>query len=206
MGVIDAALLATVVLMQGALWMVYQGSANNTGIHWVWPLCFWLAMAAGLVLKGVTPLVGFLSIATLCLIDKNIRWLRNLWPFTGLLLLLFLTLIWVILVNEAEHSNYLMQMIHKDLLPKLKGGHESHGKPPLFHLAILPLTFWPASLFLWPTAVYAFRHRNEKAVRFLLSWVIPSWIFLKSCPPSCPSIFFLFFRLWRYWPQWRLIL
>ncbi|MCE3046128.1 glycosyltransferase family 39 protein [Legionella sp. 16cNR16C] len=187
MGVIDAALLATVVLMQGALWLIYQASANNTRIHWAWPLCFWLAMTAGLVLKGVTPLVGFLSIAALCLVDKNIRWLRNLRPFTGLLILISLTLIWVILVNQAEHSNYLMQMIHKDLLPKLKGGHESHGKPPLFHLAILPLTFWPASLFLWPTAAYAFRHRHEKAVRFLLSWVIPSWLFFEIMPTKLPQ-------------------
>ncbi|KTC76078.1 melitin resistance protein [Legionella birminghamensis] len=187
MGVIDAALLASVVLMQAALWIVYQASANKVRVNYLWPLCFWLAMAAGLVLKGVTPLVGLLSITALCIIDRDLRWLRNLWPFTGLALLLSLSLIWVILVNEAEHSNYLMQMIHKDLLPKLKGGHESHGKPPLFHLAILPLTFWPASLFLWPAGVYAFRHRKETAVKFLLAWIIPTWAFFELMPTKLPQ-------------------
>ena len=187
MAVIDASLLFSVVLMEGALWVIYQGFFEKRSIHWCWPLIFWLAMTFGMVLKGVTPLMGVLSISALCLIERNIRWLQALMPLRGLLLFTGLTLMWVILINQAEHSNYLLQMINHDLLPKFKGGHESHGKPPLFHLALLPLTFWPASLFLWQGATHAWRNRQQRTIQFLLAWLLPIWIFFELMPTKLPQ-------------------
>lgn len=187
MAVIDAALLFSVVLMQGALWIIYQGSFNNERIHWWWPLLFWLAMSFGMVLKGVTPLVGVLSLISLCIIEREVNWLRNLCPIRGLILFSGLTFAWVYMVNQAEHSNYLLQMIHHDLLPKLQGGHESHGKPPLFHLALLPLTFWPASLFLWQGASHAWSNRQQRTIKFLLAWLLPTWLFFELMPTKLPQ-------------------
>ncbi|WP_058452505.1 ArnT family glycosyltransferase [Legionella maceachernii] len=187
MAVIDASLLSSVVLMQGALWIIYQAGIEGKRVHWGWAACFWLAMTYGLVLKGVTPLVGILSIIALCLVERRIAWLRNLQVMKGVLVFIALSLAWIIMVNEAEHSNYLLQVIHRDLLPKLKGGHESHGKPPLFHLLILPLTFWPASLFLWQAGVHAVKHRREKVIKFLLAWIIPTWIFFELMPTKLPQ-------------------
>lgn len=183
MAVIDTSLLSSILLAQGALWMIYQ----NKQAHWGWALCFWLAMSYGFVLKGVTPLVGVLTIISLCCIERRFDWLRNLHILSGLGLFILLGLAWVLMVNQAENSNYLMQMIHKDLLPKLQGGHESHGKPPLFHLLILPLTFWPASLFLWQGGLFAFQHRHEKTVKFLLSWILPTWLFFEIMPTKLPQ-------------------
>lgn len=187
MAVIDASLLLSVLLMQGALWHCYEKGINEQRSHWGWALCFWLAMAYGMLLKGVTPLVGVLTIVALCMVERRINWLRNLRVYRGLLLFVSLTCVWLYLVNVAENSNYLMQMLHKDLLPKLQGGHESHGKPPLFHLAILPLTFWPASLFLWQAGMYASRHRHEKVVKFLLAWLLPTWLFFEVMPTKLPQ-------------------
>ncbi len=187
MAVIDASLLFSVVLMQGALWVIYHAGMEKQPVHWGWSLCFWLAMAFGFVLKGVTPLVGVLTVVTLCIIDRRVDWLAGLRIYRGLFLFLLLTLTWLLLVNHAEQSNYLMQMINKDLLPKLQGGHESHGKPPLFHLFILPLTFWPASLFLIPTGLYAYKNRRSPVVRFLLAWLLPVWIFFECMPTKLPQ-------------------
>lgn len=187
MAVIDATLLFSVVLMQGALWVIYEASSIKKTAHWIWALCFWLAMSFGFVLKGVTPLVGLLTVLTLCIIERRVNWLTGLRMYRGLLLFILLNLTWLLLVNYAEQSNYLMQMINKDLLPKLQGGHESHGKPPLFHLAILPLTFWPASLFLWPAGVYAFKNRSTPVVKFLLAWLLPTWIFFECMPTKLPQ-------------------
>ncbi|WP_131753182.1 ArnT family glycosyltransferase [Legionella feeleii] len=187
MAVIDTSLLFSVLLMQGALWVIYQKAIDKQPVHWGWAGCFWLAMAYGLVLKGVTPLVGCLSIATLCIIERRMDWLRGLRIYPGLLLFTLVSLAWVLMVNAAENSNYLLQMIHKDLLPKLQGGHESHGKPPLFHLVILPLTFWPASLFLWQGGTYAVRNRHNKVVKFLLAWLLPTWIFFELMPTKLPQ-------------------
>ncbi|KTC85679.1 MULTISPECIES: ArnT family glycosyltransferase [Legionella] len=187
MAVIDTSLLSSVVIMQGALWIIYQAGMQNKSLSPIWALCFWLAMAYGGVLKGVTPLIGILSIITLCLIEKQVKWLRNLHIISGLLLFFMLSLSWLYLVNRAEQSNYLLKIISKDLLPKLAGGHESHGKPPLFHLFILPLTFWPASLFLWQAAVYAVRNRCDQVVKFLLAWIIPTWLFFELMPTKLPQ-------------------
>lgn len=187
MAVIDATLLSSIVLMQGSLWIIYHAGLEKKRPPLSWALCFWLAMSYGFVLKGVSPLVGILTVVTLCIIEKRTDWLAGLRIYRGLILFLILNLIWLILVNHAEQSNYLMQMINKDLLPKLQGGHESHGMPPLFHLAILPLTFWPASLFLWPAGVYAFKNRHTPVVKFLLSWLLPTWIFFECMPTKLPQ-------------------
>lgn len=187
MAVIDTALLSAVVLMQGALWVIYTRSIQSLSVSWGWAFLFWLAMAYGFVLKGVTPLVGGLSVGTLCMFERRLDWLRGLRLVSGLLLFIGLSLVWLLFVNAAEQSNYLLQMFHKDLLPKLQGGHESHGQPPLFHLLLLPLTFWPASLFLWQGAVFACRSRETTLVRFLLAWILPVWIFFEIMPTKLPQ-------------------
>lgn len=187
MAVIDASLLFSVLVMQGALWIIYQAAMQNKRAAWGWAFCFWLALALGFVLKGVTPLIAVLTIVSLILIERRMDCLRGLRPFSGLILFLLLSLSWLILLNDAEQSNYLMQMIHRDLLPKLQGGHESHGKPPLFHLLILPMTFWPGSLFLWQSGRYALQHKNDPRVKFLLAWLIPTWVFFELMPTKLPQ-------------------
>lgn len=187
MAVIDTSLLAAVLLMQLALWNVYRHGGDKKLISWFWPMLFWLAMAYGFVLKGVTPLVGFLTCVSLSMVDKQLAWLRGLRIYSGLILFAVLSISWLWVLNTQEQSNYLMQMLHKDLLPKLQGGHESHGKPPLFHLFILPVTFWPASLFLWLAAVHAVRHRQQRVVKFLLAWILPTWIFFELMPTKLPQ-------------------
>ncbi|KTD00669.1 dolichyl-phosphate-mannose-protein mannosyltransferase [Legionella geestiana] len=187
MAVIDSALLATVILMQGALWRIWNAArAGQPVLSWhVW--LFWCAMAAGGALKGVSPLFGGLTIAALSLLERDVHWIRALRPVRGLLLLGVLTLLWLWPLSVAEGRNYLMEMLNRDLLPKLRGGHESHGKPPLFHLAILPLTFWPASIFLWQGATHAIRERCTPQVRFLLAWLVPAWIFFELMPTKLPQ-------------------
>lgn len=187
MAVIDATLLLSVIVMQGALWIIYQAGMEHKPVAWGWALLFWLAMAFGTVLKGVTPLIGLFSVLTLCLLERQIVWLRSLHVFKGVLLFLLLNLIWVLLVNTAENSNYLVQLFQKAVLPKLLGGHESHGKPPLFHALILPMTCWPASLFLWQGGVYAFHNKHQRVERFLLAWILPTWIFFEIMPTKLPQ-------------------
>jgi 4-amino-4-deoxy-L-arabinose transferase-like glycosyltransferase len=184
---IDASLLVSVVLMQGALWIVYEKIQRHEPLHWKWPLIFFLSMAYGILLKGITPLVGFLTLITLSLIDKTTLYFKKIRIFWGILLLLILTAAWLIAVSYAENTNYLMQMINRDLLPKLAGGHESHGAPFGTHLALLVVTFWPASLFLWPTVVRTWQQRNKSIEKFLLAWIIPVWLFFEFMPTKLPQ-------------------
>jgi len=213
LAVIDASLLSSVVLMQGALWLIYKNSFNNTltslrgveqrsnpdhsspntpseldcskYVHWKWPALFFASMAYGILLKGVTPLVGFLTILALCLKDR--KWLKNLHLLWGITFLIIFTAAWLIGVSIAENSNYLVEMLHRDLLPKLEGGHESHGAPFGTHLFILAVTFWPASLFLYPLFIYAWKNRKTSDTAFLLAWIIPTWLFFELMPTKLPQ-------------------
>lgn len=187
MAVIDSALLFSVMLMQCSLWKIFDSYFSKSQLNQIWIFLFWFAMSFGFLLKGVTPLIAILTITTISLIERNYKWLKSLKPIAGLMFFSFFTLLWVYVVNQAENTNYLMQMFNKDLLPKLKGGHESHGKPPFFHLAILFFTFWPAILFFPQGFKYAFQQRKDKAVYFLLAWIIPTWIFFEVMPTKLPQ-------------------
>lgn len=186
LAVIDASLLSAVVLMQGALWVIYSQYKKGLTAHWGYAFCFWAAMSYGFALKGVTPLVGLLTLLSLLIVERNFKFLKHL-RFSLGVILLGLNLIWLVQLNQEEGTNYLLKMVQKDLLPKLKGGHESHGQPPLFHLAILPLTLWPSSLFLWSMVLRAWQCRKQMVETFLLCWILPTWIFFELMPTKLPQ-------------------
>lgn len=187
LAVIDTSLLSAVVLMQGALWIIYDQIRQGKKVHWQWPLLFFLSMSYGFLLKGVTPLVGFLTLITLSIIDRTTAYCKAVRLPWGILLLLFTSGTWLVGVSLAEHSNYLLEMLHRDLLPKLAGGHESHGAPFGTHFFLLLLTFWPMSLFLWPLCIRTWKHRAEPIERFLLAWIIPVWLFFECMPTKLPQ-------------------
>ncbi len=185
--VTDAVLLFTMVVMQISLWRIYLQIKQQQAINWVWPLLFWAAMAAGVLIKGITPLVGFATIMGLCLVEKRINWVKHLKPLQGFSLLIVLTLAWLIPLSLAGHSNFLLDMFRGDALPKLTHGQQSHGFPPGFFLMLLPLMFWPASIFLGFGAVYAWRERAQINTKFLLAWLIPSWLIFALIPTKLPE-------------------
>lgn len=186
--VIDASLLATIVLMQGALLTIYLNESSDLKQRnlFIYVILFWLAMSWGISLKGVTPLVGFGTIISLCLFDRNIRWLKGLRFHWGIPLLL-LSSAWILFVNEAEGTNYLWKIIQKDLLPKLQGGHESHGAPFGVHTLLLPLTFWPLSILLGLGFIWAWQKRRAPLEKFLIAWILPTWLFFELMPTKLPQ-------------------
>lgn len=190
LAVIDSSLLVSMVLMQGALWVIYdqvKSSGKINEVSWKWPALFFVSMAYGFLLKGVTPLVGFLTLFTLSILDKTTAYFKALRWQWGLLFLLLFSTAWLTGVSFAEHSNYLLEMIHRDLAPKLAGGHESHGAPFGTHFILLFITFWPISLFLWPMAVRTWEKRKAPLEKFLLAWILPTWLFFELMPTKLPQ-------------------
>jgi len=184
--VTDAVLLFTMVLMQGALWTIYVTYRHHKKVGWKWPLLFWLAMAAGLLIKGITPLVGFLTLITLAISDRSLEIFKKTKFFWGLLLFI-LCAAWLIPVSLSSHSNFLWDMIHGDVVPKLLGGQESHGMPPGYFIFLFTLMFWPGALFVWHGNMWGWNHRRNPIERFLLAWIIPTWIFFALVPTKLPQ-------------------
>jgi len=93
---------------------------------------------------------------------------------------------WTIAIMQATEGAFLAEAVGKDLLPKLISGQESHGAPPGYHVVLLMLGFFPASLQVAPALRDAWRTRLLPAERFCLAWLVPAWIVFELIPTKLP--------------------
>ena len=178
----DACLMLSIFVMQWALGQVYLSHRNNHPSHYRWPILFWGSMAVGIFLKGIAPIFALGTITALCLFDRQWRWIRSLHPGLGLLSVLLLTLSWLIPFSLASHSNFLWDMISQDVVHKVTGGQEGHGQPMGFYLLLMPLLFWPMSLYFVTAFNYAKQQWSNPTIRFLLAWILPNWLIYELIP------------------------
>lgn len=186
LAVTDAALLAAMVLMQGGLAQIYLRPASSKSCA-ISAGRFWIGMSIGMFIKGITPLVGGLTILGLCIADKQRSWLKNLGWWWGLPLFVIMTLAWLIPFSITSNHNFLWDMLHGDALPKLTHGQQSHGMWPGYYGLGFTMAFWPASLWAVPAGVWAWKNRHLSIVRFLLAWLIPTWLFFEFIPTKLPE-------------------
>lgn len=183
----DAVLAAFTVLGLGALARLYTRPGAP---HRATALLFWAAMGAGFLIKGpVTPLVGFLTLLALAVWERRAAWARPLAFWAGPVLFLAIVLPWFIWVQIATQGEFLAGAVGKDLKDKLAGASEGHGGPPGYHLAGLPVLFFPATILLLPAIVMAARSfirrapgEDRSGLRFLLAWLVPTWLVFEFLP------------------------
>ncbi len=201
----DAALVGVTAIAMAVLARAYGGLPVGRGIA----ALFWIAMGAGILLKGpITPMVAVLAAASLVVADRRARWLLALRPLSGVLLTLLVVLPWFVAIGLATHGAFFSDAVGGDLGRKLASGDDAHGAPPGLHLLLLPLLAFPATLPVLRAAPSAWRERREPATRFLLAWIIPSWLVFEAVPtklphytlPLYPAVFLLAARGWVAWP------
>ncbi len=191
----DAMLLFTVVAAVGALARVYlsslspadDGSARSGRSGWALPAVFWTALAAGILLKGpVIVMVVALAAATLSIIERSARWLKALRPLAGLAWLAVLVLPWFIAIYLRARSAFFAGSVGHDLLGKVASGQEAHGAPPGLYFILFFITFFPASILAGLAAPAVWAVRRQPAARFLLAWLLPSWIVFELIVTKLP--------------------
>ena len=172
---------------------VYRSSKDETikssvrEFFWGWPLLFWLTMAAGILFKGITPLIAGLTILAIGIMDRDFKWIKKTGLYWGIPLVIALTACWLVPLSLFSHSNFLFDMLSQDAVPKLIKGQQSHGMPFGFFLLLFPLIFWPCSLFLWQGIYYAKENITNPDVRFLIAWIVPTWLFFELIPTKLPE-------------------
>jgi 4-amino-4-deoxy-L-arabinose transferase-like glycosyltransferase len=182
----DAALIASIVLAQGALFRLYmapQGSATR-GLA----ALFWLGLGAGILIKGpVAPGLAVLTAAAALLCGHRRGWIKNLHWGWGVPLLLLVTLPWFIAIGISSHGEFFRSSLGQDFAGKLQSGQEAHWGPPGYYLVAFWLTFWPAVLFVTLDGLRRFwRERRSRRVLFLLAWIVPWWLIIEAIPTKLP--------------------
>ena len=184
----DAALLFTVVAAMAVLARVYLAPRRGDVQPGFGQLAiFWTALAVGILIKGpmILMVVG-LAAATLVVLDRSARWLLALRPIWGLPWLLILVLPWFIAIYARVGTQFLIGSVGEDMLAKVASPQEAHGAPPGLYFLVFFATFFPASMLAVLAAPAAWAVRRELAARFLLAWVVPSWIVFELVVTKLP--------------------
>lgn len=184
----DAVLAASILAAQCFFLRVYLNARHGQGAPPLWSAWVgWGALGIGILIKGpVAPAVSILTILALSAWDRDWRWLKNTHPLPGIPIMLAIVMPWLIAITVKSHGAFFSESVGHDFAGKIAGGQESHGAPPGYFLAIVTAAFWPAILFLLPALWDGFRRRLEPATRFLLAWLVPSWLMFELVPTKLP--------------------
>ena len=182
----DAVLLAAITVAMLTLASFYTARSDKVPPLST-ALLFWAALGIGFLIKGpVIFLVVGATTVTLLIADRNAHWLKALHPESGIPVALAIVLPWILAVTTSGGNNFFADAVTQDLLPKLTGGQESHGALPGVHTLATLATAWPWSILIPFAGVIAWRQRANRAVRFCLAWLIPSWIIFELVPTKLP--------------------
>ena len=127
-----------------------------------------------------------LAAVTLSILDRSARWLLALRPLPGIAWLFLLVLPWFIAIYWRVGSQFLVASVGEDMLAKVAGAQETHGAPPGLYVLLFFATFFPASMLAGLAAPAVWAVRREPAARFLLAWLVPSWIVFELVVTKLP--------------------
>ena len=179
----DAVLLAAIVAAQLALMRAYTEPHSGRGTA----ALFWAALGIGLLVKG--PLILIVVGATVVALtawDRKAAWLLRLRPLWGPLLTLAIALPWYVAIGVITDGAFYERALGQSLMGKVANSQQGHSGPAGYHLALFALAFWPGSLLAARAVPFAWRMRAQPAVRFLLCWIIPTWIIFELVATKLP--------------------
>jgi hypothetical protein len=150
-------------------------------------LVFWVAQGIGILVKGpIVPVISLLTLISLAVADRNVRWFNAMKPLLGSAVAAAIAAPWFVAISQATGGAFVDEAVKGDLLPKLLGAHESHGGFPGMYLVLASVTLWPGSLLLWPAISRLWSQRSRLAYRVLLAWALPTWIMFELIPTKLP--------------------
>lgn len=183
----DAALLAFIVLAEGALARIYLLRLKPSQMVGI-AATFWVALGLGILIKGpVAPVVIGLTVAALVFGRRDRAWLRNFHAAWGIPMLLTVVLPWFIAIAVISEGSFFQGSVGKDFLQKLIGGEEKHGGPPGFYLVAFWWSFWPGALIVTTAAaLWLWRNRVSRRALLLLALIAPFWLVIEIVPTKLP--------------------
>jgi 4-amino-4-deoxy-L-arabinose transferase-like glycosyltransferase len=197
----DQLLLGATAWAMALIWSLARAAhlGQSAGV-WRWAAA-WAVVGLGLLAKGVTPLVAVAAIGAACLVGRSWSVWRSTRPVLGLVLVGVVALPWCLgVVGQVGLDRYLSVVIN-ETVGRGTSAREGHAGPPGYHLALLAAVCWPGSL-LVPLGVWHALRRGPSlgprgsrwsgrrpgrfAERFLVCWIVPTWIFFEVYSTKLP--------------------
>jgi 4-amino-4-deoxy-L-arabinose transferase-like glycosyltransferase len=89
-------------------------------------------------------------------------------------------------IGIATHGAFFADAVGGDLGRKLAGGEDGHRGFPGYHAMMLPLLVFPNTVPVLSGLITAWRLRRDRAMIFLLCWLVPSWLVFEAVPTKLP--------------------
>ena len=181
---IDATLLMVILTAQVALMRLYLDRMSRPRAT---AALFWGALGVGLMLKGpIILIVVATTVLALLAWDRKVAWLKRLNAHWGVPLMLAIVLPWYVAIGLVSDGEFFARAIGKSMMGKVATGQQAHGAPPGYHTSIFTLAFWPGSLFAVLAIPFVWRNRIRPEVRFLIAWIVPTWIVYELIATKLP--------------------
>src|SRR5665213_1135568 len=145
----------------------------------------WLYRLPSLI--GATGAVLLTYWAALAFGARRTALLAALMMASSILLgMLLLVSPWFIAIVAKSGATFFVDALGQDMLAKVTSGQETHGAPPGLYFVLFWVTFWPGSVLAAIAAPNIWKARREPGARFLLAWLIPSWIVFEAVMTKLP--------------------
>ncbi len=183
----DAMLLATVTAAQAAFIHVFGAVADGRKSSPSWPFLFWIAIGAGVLIKGpIILMIVALTGAAMAVHRPKVDWVFALRPIVGIAILAIMIAPWAYAIDRATEGRFFAEAVGGDMLAKLADAQESHSGPPGYYALLVFALLWPASALIAPAIRQAFATRRSWTSWVLLGWIIPSWIIFEATATKLP--------------------
>ncbi len=184
---IDASLALTTLLAVIALWMSIAHPEGQKRRFIGWPLLFWVALGLGGLLKGpIILLVVGLTVIAYGIWQREWRYLAAINPILGVIIIAAIIAPWLTAIQIHTHGAFLEHAIGHSFGYKIAHGEQSHGQPPGYHTLLFMVTFFPGVVLAGLGGFYAWRTRAERLTRFLIAWIVPTWIMFELVATKLP--------------------
>jgi len=189
----DAALLASITIAMGLFGRAYLAPERFTS-----PMAaaFWAVLGLGVLLKGpIAPMVPLLAGLTLAVMDRpagarfwqiSAPWLPALRMGWGLPLMVLFAAPWFVAIGIATEGRFFSEALGGDMLDKVGSGEEAHWGPPGLYAAIFGITAFPSAWLVLRSLPGAWAERGAAPVRFLLAWIVPTWLLFEAVQTKLP--------------------
>lgn len=185
----DQLLLLTVMASQCLLFDAWRRIECEGRIGIGTAVCLWAAVGIGIMAKGpITPMIVILTAVGLAFGSGKWSLLLRLRPLTGLVVVAAICGPWVFAVGSVVGWDLYLRTILDETLGRAGEAKEGHFGPPGYHAVLSAALLWPGSLLTLAGFARAWRRGGpwrrasrracgvRPAERFLLAWIVPSWI------------------------------